>query len=308
MDEIIHRNKCQKGTVSIEFHADDFGLFPTQSQRIMDCHDYGNLNGISILPNSAQLDACMELFYLRQKKIAATIHLNLIEGKSVSDPKTIPLLTDQYGNLHCSFGMLLLRSFLPGKAKLLLQLKKEIRAQISAVCSRLPPSDRDHLRIDSHAHYHMLPVVFDAMMCVIREDHLPVTYIRIPKEHFSIYQKHWKTIRHFAPINLIKVIVLNLLAMRNQIHYGNYLKSLEHKLFMGVLLSGSMFLENVAPLIPDAVRLAEKKHCSLEILAHPGGIYEPEDISQLTFKGDVSFMGNVFRRKEASLFQYPTAD
>jgi len=305
---IFLQKEDKKSTVPIEFHADDFGLFISQSHRIIACHDHGNLNGISILPNGTQLDACMELFYPRQTGIAATIHLNLIEGKSVSDSKAIPLLTDRNGNLHCSFGKLLLRSYLPGRADLLRQLKTEIRAQIRAVSSRLSPSQNKCLRIDSHAHYHMLPVVFDALMGVIREDNLPVTYIRIPKENLGIYKKHWKTIRHLAPINLVKVIILNLLAMRNRIHYGNYLNSLDQKIFMGVLLSGRMFLENVAPLIPDAVRLAEKKHYGLEILAHPGGVYEPEDIRQLTFKNDVSFLTSDFRRREASLFQYPVEE
>ena len=43
----------------IEYHADDYGMFKTQSKHIMDCYHEGALNGISIMPNSPYLDECM---------------------------------------------------------------------------------------------------------------------------------------------------------------------------------------------------------------------------------------------------------
>ena len=69
--------------VNIEFHADDFALFPAQSQRILDCHTHGRLNGTSIFPNSPYLDECMALLHPYEDELALTVHLNLIEGQSV---------------------------------------------------------------------------------------------------------------------------------------------------------------------------------------------------------------------------------
>ena len=283
--------------VKIEFHADDYGLFPTQSHRILDCHRNGNLNGISVIPNSPHLPECMSDMYTFSEEVAVTVHLNLIEGKSLT---AVPLLTDQEGNLNCSFGALLLRSFLPGRDKYRQQLKQELLAQIRAVQKYYP--EGKPLRLDGHAHYHMLPVVFDAMMDVIREENLEISYIRIPREYPSIYLRCLKKLQDFAWINLAKVLILNLLAFRAERKYGHILKKLEHRLFMGVFLSGRMYYENVVHLLPGAVALAERKAMDLEILGHPGGVFEPEDMARITSREDKAFLTSPLRNREKSLF------
>ena len=288
---------------AVEYHADDFGLFPEQSRRILRCHEKGKLNGVSVMPNSDDLAVCMELLRPYQKEIAITIHLNLIEGRSLCDPREVSLLTDADGILRVSFGKLLLHSFLPDRDAYFRQLKKEIRAQISAMLPYLEAGAP--LRIDGHAHYHMLPVVFDALMDVIREDRLQVSYIRIPREYPSLYLRHWKQLQDFAPINLVKVLILNILAGRNQRKYGTYLNTLEQKLFLGVFLSGRMYRENVDQILPEAERLAGEQKRNIEILAHPGGVFEAADIARLTNSDDISFMTSKTRRREAIMFDRP---
>ena len=286
--------------IKIEFHADDYALFPTQSHRILDCYRNGNLNGVSVMPNSPHLRECFSNLYPHLEDVAVTVHLNLIEGKSLSDPETVSLLVDGEGCLKGSFGKLLLRSYLPGRNRCRQQLKQELRAQIRAVAQCLP--EGMPLRLDGHAHYHMLPVVFDAMMDVIREDGLEISYIRIPREYLGLYLPHISRLRDFAPINLVKVLVLNLLSLRAWIKYGSYLKKLEQRLFLGVCLSGRMYYENVSALLPDAVKLAARKGISLEILGHPGGVYEPEDIARITSAEDVAFLTSPMRKQEKNLF------
>lgn len=283
--------------VKIEFHADDYGLFPTQSHRILDCHRNGNLNGISVMPNSPHLPECMSDMYQFSEEVAVTVHLNLIEGKSLTE---VPLLTDKNGNLNCSFGALLLHSFLPGRDQYRQQLKQELLAQIRAVQKYFP--EGMPLRLDGHAHYHMLPVVFDAIMDAIREENLNISYIRIPREYPSIYLRCVKKLQDFAWINLVKVLVLNLLAFRAEKKHGDVLKNLERRLFMGVFLSGRMYYENVIHLLPGAVALAERKGMDLEILAHPGGVFEPEDIAEITSAEDRDFLTSHLRNREKSLF------
>ena len=287
--------------VKIEYHADDFGMFPTQSQRILDCYRNGCLNGISVMPNSPWLETTMEAFRPFQNEIAVTVHLNLIEGKSLGTKEKVGLLTDDQGIFRTSFFHLLLHSYLPGRKVLRQQLKEEFRLQIAAVQKYLAPEQP--VRLDGHAHYHMIPVAFDALMDVMEEEKLNVSYIRIPREYLSLYMRH-KPCRQSAPtINLVKVGILNLLSVRNQWKHRQRLSGLDKKLFMGVFLSGRMDLENVAPTLADACALAERRGWGLEILAHPGGVYEPEDICQLTHPDDVQFLTSDMRRKEASLFQ-----
>lgn len=286
----------------IEYHADDFGLFPEQSRRILRCREQGRLNGVSVMPNSECLEACMELLRDCPGEANVTIHLNLIEGRSVCDPREVPLLTDERGVLRSGFGKLLLHSFLPRRNVYREQLRKELRAQIQTVVPYLEAGAP--LRLDGHAHYHMVPVVFDALMDVIREDRLNVAYIRIPQEYPSVYLRHWRQLwRNIFPINLVKTGVLNLLARRNRRRYGAFLDTLEQRVFLGVFLSGHMFRKNVEVVLPDAVELAKRLDAGLEILAHPGGVYEAEDIAKLTNGADVAFLTSGARRREAEMYE-----
>lgn len=287
--------------IEIEYHADDYGLFPTQSQRILDCHTGGRLNGVSILTNGSDLERCMQMLHASGEGIATTVHLNIIEGSSLCSPEEVPLLVDENGVFHVSFAKLLAHSFLPGRGKYKNQLKREFLAQIRRVQPYLTPDSP--LRLDSHAHYHMVPVAFDALMELILEEKLDVSYIRIPREQVGVYLRHLRIFRDFAPINLVKVFLLNLLARRNQRKHRQALAPMEQKLFMGVFLSGCMYRENVEPLLPDMCRLAQKQGKNLEVLAHPGAVYEPEDIQKLTFPDDVKFLTSKMRMKEADFFQ-----
>lgn len=292
--------------VPIEYHADDYGLFPGQSKRILECHDRGLLNGVSVIPNSDHLDTCMELLRPVQKDVAVTVHLNLIEGHCLCNPEEVPLLVNPEGVFRVSFGNLLVHSFLPDRRAYREQLKKEIRAQIYAVLPFLEKGAA--VRLDGHAHYHMLPVVFDALMDVIWQEHLNVSYIRVPREHMSLYLRHWRVLQDFPAVNLLKVLILNILARRNTRKYRSFLDTLEQRVFLGVFLSGRMYRENVAMILPETIRLAQKRHQGIEILAHPGGVYEPQDIVRLTNQNDVAFLTSDCRRKEAALFLFEQQD
>lgn len=287
-------------SVAIEFHADDYGMFPIQSQRILDCCA-GALNGVSIMPNSEYLEQSMAGLSALEKDLTVAVHLNLIEGRSLCPPDQVPLLTREDGVFRCGFGSLLLHSFLPGRKEWKAQLKREYRAQIARVASLLPPGTA--LRLDGHAHYHMVPVAFDALMEVLQEENRPVSYIRIPREAWKLYLSHWRQLRGIAPVNLLKVGILNLLAWRNCRKYGGQLAAMEKKLFLGVFLSGRMCLENVKTLLPDALALAKEKGWGVEILSHPGGIREPEDIAKLTNRADIAFLTSPNRDLEGDMLK-----
>ena len=290
----------KKQNVSMEFHADDYALFPTQSHRILDCHRNGRLNGLSVFGNSPHLEECVSDLYPFLGNVAVTVHLNLIEGNSLCDPSQVPLLTNGQGHLNCGFANLLVRSFLPGRDKLRHQLKQELKNQILAVRKVLP--GEVPMRLDGHAHYHMIPVVFDAMMDVIREEDLPVSYIRIPREYLRVYLPHFFRLRDLSPINLVKVAVLNLLSGMARLKYCKELEPMEKKLFLGVALSGRMYYENLRVFFPQAMKLAGTLGLDLEILGHPGGVFEEEDIARITCEDDKTFLTSPLRDREKSMF------
>ena len=279
-----------------EFHADDFGLFTAQSRRILQCRESGALNGISVFPNGEELAEC--LTFLTDTHIALTIHLNLMQGHSLADPCLVPLLTDQKGVFSVGFGELLFCSLSGKRDAYKQQLKRELSAQIRAL---LPVFQEKNLplRIDGHAHWHMIPVVFDAMMEVIRDEMLPVSYIRFPAEPVSVYLKNFFWILPFPPVNIIKSFLLSILSFLNRRRWKSLLCQMEERVFLGVLLSGCFDLRRMRAVLSDAEALSKKRGCGLELLAHPGAVYEEKDLIRTTNKNDRLFFTSPARSREA---------
>lgn len=282
----------------VEFHADDFGQTLTQSEEILSCYTDGALTAVSIMPCSECLPEAMEKLKAAERAdypISRTIHLDLIEGKALSAGR-VPHLVNEKGELSCRFGAMLLWSWLPGiRGKVREELKIELRAQIQRC---LPYVDREALRLDSHAHYHMVPVVFDALMELIEEDQLKVAFIRFPRERFSLYWRHRREISGAKAINAVKAILLNALARRNCRVYRDRIEKLEKYAFMGVALSGHMFVGNIRALLKDAIADAESRGENLQLLFHPGGVYEEEELKKVNSYADRVFFSSKNRRKE----------
>ncbi len=285
----------------IEFHADDFGLFPEQSRRILACRAQGDLNGTSLMPNSPCLEACLDLLRPYAGGMRLTVHLNLMEGKSLCPPEEVPLLTNAEGVFSVSFGSLLLAPLGRLRGEYRRELKAELRAQIHALLPFLTEVEAP-LRLDGHAHWHMLPIVFDALMELIEEEQLPVRYIRMPAEPIGLYARHLGRIFPFHPINLVKTALLRILCRRNRRRHRRALAGMEQAVFLGVLFSGGFTLDKFRLLLPDAAHLAQRRGWDLELLAHPGAVYEPEDIRALTNRNDVAFLSSPAREREAEAF------
>lgn len=281
----------------IEYHADDYGLFPEQSERILDCARNGILNGVSIMPNSPYLEECMRALAPYRDRIDVTVHLNFVEGRAISPADEIPDLVNEDGNYDISFGKMTLGSYNPFvRGRLKRQLKKELRAEIEAC---LPYLDPEHIRLDGHVHYHMIPVLFDALVEVIEENHYHVSFIRFPEENVELYKAHAQEIDQILPINRVKVLVLNHFGKRNRKRHAAFLKDIEIYQFMGVMMSGHMSYDNVAPLLADAGHLAEHDKTGLEVLFHPGSVLEPERVAALTSADDHEFLTSEWRAREA---------
>ena len=279
-----------------EFHADDFGLFAAQSKRILQCQEFGALNGISVFPNGDELAECLSL--LPDSHLALTIHLNLMQGHSLADPSLVPLLTDQNGVFSVGFGELLFCSLFGKRDVYKQQLKRELSTQIHALLPIFQEKDLP-LRIDGHAHWHMIPVVFDALMEVIQDEMLPISYIRIPAEPALIYLKHFFRILPFPPVNIIKSLLLSILSFVNRKRWKNLLSRMEARVFLGVLLSGCFDLRRMRAVLPDAEALARKRGCGLELLAHPGAVHEERDLIRITSRNDRLFFTSPARSQEA---------
>ena len=274
----------------IEYHADDYGLLPIQSRHIIDCYYNGALNGISIMPNSPYLAECMDAIKDVRKNLAVAVHINFVAGQPLTGKKA-KKLTDKEGNFNISFVKLLLISYIPVVRVLYSrQIRREIRAQLET-CA--PYMNDGIFRIDGHVHYHMIPVVFDALMAEIKRAGIEVSYIRFPYEELKIYRKASEFIRGFTPINIVKALVMNALVKRNIGKHREALEAmkLENRLFMGIMLSGHMFYNNVKECLPYAEEIAMEKGISdMELLFHPGDVADEDEMFQLTAQSDIDFL------------------
>ena len=282
-----------------EFHADDYGLFLEQSQRIMDCFHRGVLNGTSLFSNGPELDGCIGL--LPETGMLFSVHLNLMQGSCLAPADEIPLLVDRNGQFRAAFSRLLFAGLSGKREAYKRQIKTEYRAQIRKL---QPVFQRfgQPLRIDGHAHWHVVPVAFDALMEVIDEEKLQVSYIRMPDEPLGLYARHLFALMPFPAINIIKTLLLKILVSRNNRKWRERLDRTERKLFLGVMLSGHFDYDRMKLLVRDAEALAEERGCGLEILAHPGAVTREEDLARVTDSDDLRFFTSPARGLEAEAF------
>ncbi len=251
----------------IIYHADDFGANEEVSEHILDCYREGALNSLSILPNSPWLARCMEMLEPYRKKVAVSIHFNLAEGHCLADPREVPWLVDERGMFAISFFKVLLLSF-TGRRR---ELKRQIRTEVQAQLERMLPYVST-LRIDSHQHYHMIPVVLESILEAAGGHE--IAFIRIPAEPIVPFLRHPGLYKTYRPINLVKNLVLHMLRLLDEPLLRPYRK--KTAVFFGIVLSGGMDLKRVRILLGDFKRIADKKRLPLEVLCHPGRGMEAE--------------------------------
>ena len=101
-----------RGKTMIYFCADDYGISKKSNYHIENCLKNSVLNKVSILPNGEVSDFKKNLSH---ENSTLSLHINLVEGKPLSNPDDINLLISNDGCFKYSFIGLFLKSLLPGK-------------------------------------------------------------------------------------------------------------------------------------------------------------------------------------------------
>lgn len=279
----------------IDIHADDYGLSVSNAKILNEAIMQGQLDSVSIIPTMDDFDDCMEL--LRgmwdsfPKKPLITVHIDLVDGVSQSDSTKL---------IETSWGSLFIASFLPGRRKLCKNLALEIKAQIERVVDALP--ELGELRLDSHMHTHMIPVVADAMWMAYEEYKadcskndkkvLPLTFVRIAREPMIPFFKHSELYKTYSPINFVKNIILNVLSPRIEKQCRK--NGIDGTLLWGLIMTGHMDYDRVSACYDDVTAYAKKKDKYMEILFHPAGIelsekkacHNKDDVSEFYFSSN----------------------
>ena len=277
----------------VDIHADDYALTVNTSKDMLSCMEKGYLDSISIVPNMSCFPACMEMLYEAVPRLPflpkMSVHLDFVEGHCLSGSGQSPMLATPEGNLMgLSWGGVFLLSYLPWRRRQAkVQLKREIKAQIEKVQEAVRHAmdlAKEHgivckqkgLRIDSHQHAHMIPVVWEALAEVIAEEHYEVEYIRNSKEMMAQFVREvplWKTYR---PVNFVK----NRLLFFYSHKADRYAKShgMEQMYLWGLIMSGHMDYDRIVRLYPKIAAKAKRDGRVLEILFHPG-LTLPDEVS-----------------------------
>ncbi len=258
--------------MKIDVHADDYGLTLNTSKEMLEGVNAGKLNSISVVPNMSAYDASYELWKKeldRTKEPAVSVHLNFMEGHCCGDASKLSCLVDKDGFFNISWGTLVKYNYnFAIRDRVKSQLKYEILAQLSKVIKTYDLLNDKKLRVDSHQHTHMIPIVMEALVEVIEENNYPTEYIRISKEPWWVYFKYPQFFASYRPINMVKVMILNWYSLKDEKIIAKY--NLSKMFLSGVFLSGKMDYARVEKILPDLKRVADKKGACLEVLFHPG--------------------------------------
>jgi len=153
--------------------GDDFGLALPVNEAVIEAHRRGILTAASLMVGEEfSRDAVERARQIPSLKVG--LHLTLVEGHPVSDPRLIPDLVDPGGSFSNHLARAGFRFFFhPGIRS---QLETEIRAQFEAF--RQTGLVLDHA--DSHNHMHLHPTVLRLMLKVGKDYGL--TAVRLPNE------------------------------------------------------------------------------------------------------------------------------
>ncbi len=286
----------------IDFHADDYAASLENSKRIIELVQAGRIDSFSVIPNMACYEECMKLLKENwprfPKKPLISVHINLIDGYWLSSKKPGRIIKNSWGRIF-------LHTMIPDnkRNRLLASYSKEIEAQIKAVTEKTKDLKDDNgdpvaLRIDSHVHTHMIPLVFDALMDALARTGLrnEVKFIRCSTEPLAMFLFTPGIAGTIPPVNIVKNIMIHVLShfVRDKLRGMN----IDTGRLFGVAMTGEMDLERVNILLHKMSAYAKKKDAYLEILSHPGRTaqsevspeYGPDDVKAfLSHNRDVEY-------------------
>ena len=283
--------------MKIEYHVDDYGMFRESSLRIIDCINNGKVNAISLMANSPNLEECMGLLKTECKKdVLLSMHLNIMTERPLCIPEEIPDLTDAEGFFNVTYGKLIKALVFPSLRK---RYRTQIKTELSAQIERLLPYFREQgsVRIDSHRHFHMVPLVFGVISEIAKERALDISYIRIINDKPALYRGIGR-FEHFKPLNIIKLILLKSFSFIDSLLYPDLYKKGDLD-FGCILFSGCMTKKNLGIVLKNAEKNPSVFKRGLELMFHPGAVLEEEDLNAIHDPEDREYMQEGLRSLEA---------
>lgn len=229
----------------IIINADDFGYSKENNEAIKEGFNAGVITSTSIIPNADFFDDTITNVLPNISSIDIGIHLNIIEGKSLTNQS---MLCDKDGYFNNNYLELILKSKNKEFQK---QIETEFRAQIEKV--------KKHCNIthlDSHVHTHAIPAIFDTTIQLAEE--FNIKYVRTQMEKPYIVLN--KSFNLKFMVNILKNLLLNIFSYINKRKFKN-----TNDFFIGVLYTGFMDEETII----KGLKKIKKENSTTEIIFHP---------------------------------------
>lgn len=262
---------------NVDIHADDYGYSISTSKDILECIKQGKLDSISVMSNMFAFKESMNMLYESIEELPflplMSVHLNIPEGY------------DEEGYFPLSWVKLFLSSYSFKRKEVKNELKRYLKKQIDDAQTEIErciakakeknvACIQKGVRLDSHIHTHLIPVVWDALIEIIEEEKYNIEYIRNPKEPLIPFFKKASLLKTYSPINLIK----NRILMFYSYEVDRFCEknNLDKMYMWGLMMSGSMDYDRISEIYPDMSETAKKNTRKLELLFHPGKASEDE--------------------------------
>lgn len=274
---------------TINVHADDYAISPSSDADVIALCKAGKLDSISVMPNMDICENTCKTFIAEKenfpKKLKVSVHLNFVEGKSISSYNEVSHLVDEKSFFTVTWLKLLLWSYNPF-------VRKKIRAELA--CEIVSQTKRmvglgmiscSAIRFDSHQHTHMTPIVFDALLDAVDElkkNNYEIEYIRCSEDPILPYFFFREIYKTFSLVNILKCLILNFFSKKVRRTLAKM--NLPATLLCGVFFSDCMNVERVNKVLPSLEKKAIKEKRPFEVLFHPGKMLESEVTDEIVFR------------------------
>ncbi len=161
-----------KKQISILPNADDFGRHVLINSAVAKAVDNGCLRSATLMPGGKAFDDAVDVAK-SHPDLGVGIHLTMVNGFPVCDPKDIPSLVTKDGVFLDDY-TLFVKAFLKGKIRL-----DDVRRELMAQAEKMGKTGLDLTHVDSHQHMHVLPGIFDIALDAAESLH--INAVRIPR-------------------------------------------------------------------------------------------------------------------------------
>ncbi len=241
---------------NLVFNSDDFGISLEANLAILEAYSNGAVTSTCILANGKFYKQGINEVLPEIPNIGRGVHLNIIEGESLTKPS---MITDNNGIFNKGY---LYFVYNAGNRKLLKQIEDEFRAQIEKITA---DTEIDH--INSHVHTHGIPYIFNLVVKLALE--YKIKYVRLQYERPYFVLNKILSLKY--PVNLVKLGLLNTFSIINKATV-NSLNSKSKKIWLndylvGVNYTGYMDESTILGGLNGLKNIAKNK--TVEIIVHP---------------------------------------